>query len=194
MKAKIMDTGHLLVILSQTEVLRLGLNHNMARMPTALCKMTLAKLFLEGCRHTGFAYRNAHDITIRTFSVRDGTLALLFCVQSSSKLSSTPRRRFRIKQTTGPYIYRFACCTDLLNAAEQLVKTGISCPGATLLRVGMQYDVIFPLHRKMRRRAQALLAEYGVLRGKGRIAAAAAQEHGEWLSNDLLNSISGIKP
>ena len=89
MKAKIMDTGHLLVILSQTEVLRLGLNHNMARMPTALCKMTLAKLFLEGCRHTGFAYRNAHDITIRSARRYIG-IAILRAKQQQTLINTAP--------------------------------------------------------------------------------------------------------
>ena len=80
MKAKIMDASHLLIILSEQEALRLGLNSISVDIPTTLSKITLAKVFLEGCKYTGFSYSEAENITIRALSIRDGTFVLLFSV------------------------------------------------------------------------------------------------------------------
>ena len=61
-----MDASHLLIILSEQEALRLGLNSISVDIPTTLSKITLAKIFLEGCKYTGFSYSKAENITIRT--------------------------------------------------------------------------------------------------------------------------------
>ena len=68
-----MDASHLLIILSEQEALRLGLNSISVDIPTTLSKITLAKVFLEGCKYTGFSYSEAENITIRALSIRDGT-------------------------------------------------------------------------------------------------------------------------
>ena len=57
MKAKIMDASHLLIILSEQEALRLGLNSISVDIPTTLSKITLAKVFLEGCKYTGLLWK-----------------------------------------------------------------------------------------------------------------------------------------
>ena len=44
--------------------------------------------------------------------------------------------KFRIKETTGPYVYQFQNCTDMMDAAERLCMAGITCPKAKLLRFG----------------------------------------------------------
>ena len=54
-----MDASHLLIILSEQEALRLGLNSISVDIPTTLSKITLAKVFLEGCKYTGFSYSEA---------------------------------------------------------------------------------------------------------------------------------------
>ena len=72
-----MDASHLLIILSEQEALRLGLNSISVDIPTTLSKITLAKVFLEGCKYTGFSYSEAENITIRALSIRDGTFVLL---------------------------------------------------------------------------------------------------------------------
>ncbi|MFR5068536.1 MAG: hypothetical protein ACLTE2_00810 [Eubacteriales bacterium] len=103
MKAKIMDASHLLIILSEQEALRLGLNSISVDIPTTLSKITLAKVFLEGCKYTGFSYSEAENITIRALSIRDGTFVLLFSVHipNMSRIkSSFQRKKFRIKETT----------------------------------------------------------------------------------------------
>ncbi len=83
-ESKIMDASHLLIILSEQEALRLGLNSISVDIPTTLSKITLAKIFLEGCKYTGFSYSKAENITIRTLSVCDGTFVLLFRVHISN--------------------------------------------------------------------------------------------------------------
>lgn len=96
-----MDASHLLIILSEQEALRLGLNSISVDIPTTLSKITLAKVFLEGCKYTGFSYSEAENITIRALSIRDGTFVLLFSVHipnMSRGKSSLQRRKFRIKK------------------------------------------------------------------------------------------------
>ena len=118
-----MDASHLLIILSEQEALRLGLNSISVDIPTTLSKITLAKVFLEGCKYTGFSYSEAENITIRALSIRDGTFVLLFSVHipnMSRGKSSLQRRKFRIKETTGPYVYQFQNCTDMMDAVERL--------------------------------------------------------------------------
>ena len=151
MKAKIMDASHLLIILSEQEALRLGLNSISVDIPTTLSKITLAKVFLEGCKYTGFSYSEAENITIRALSIRDGTFVLLFSVHipNMSRIkSSFQRKKFRIKETTGPYVYQFQNCTDMMDAAERLCMAGITCPKAKLLRFGDKYRIIFHLRWK----------------------------------------------
>ena len=82
-----MDASHLLIILSEQEALRLGLNSISVDIPTTLSKITLAKVFLEGCKYTGFSYSEAENITIRALSIRDGTFVLLFSVHISEYVS-----------------------------------------------------------------------------------------------------------
>ncbi len=189
MKAKIMDDAHLLIILSEQEAYRLGLNCLSACRPTTFSKMTLARVFLEGCKHTGFSYADAENITIRTLAVRDGTFVLLFSVHTPNltrKTASLRRKVFKIKETTGPYVYQFQNCTDMMDAVERLYKMDIACPKTTLLRFGGKYRIIFHFRWKTSRHAKALLQEYGSLKGTGRIAAAAAAEHGQLLTDDLF--------
>ena len=192
MKAKIMDDSHLLIILSEQEALRLGLNSISVNIPTTLSKITLAKVFLEGCKYTGFSYAYAENITIRALSVRDGTFVLLFSVHIpnlSHGKSFLQRKKFRIKETTGPYVYQFQNCTDMMDAVERLNIAGITCPKAKLLRFGDKYRIIFHLRWRTSKYAKAILQEYGILKGKGRVAAAAAIEHGTLLTEDLFSAV-----
>jgi len=197
LKAKIMDASHLLIILSEQEALRLGLNSISVDIPTTLSKITLAKVFLEGCKYTGFSYSEAENITIRALSIRDGTFVLLFSVHipNMSRIkSSFQRKKFRIKETTGPYVYQFQNCTDMMDAAERLCMAGITCPKAKLLRFGDKYRIIFHLRWKTSKLAKAILQEYGILKGKGRVAAAAAMEHGILLTEDLFSTVCSTYP
>lgn len=90
-----MDASHLLIILSEQEALRLGLNSISVDIPTTLSKITLAKVFLEGCKYTGFSYSEAENITIRALSIRDGTFVLLFSVHipNMSRIKSSFQRK-----------------------------------------------------------------------------------------------------
>ena len=192
-----MDASHLLIILSEQEALRLGLNSISVDIPTTLSKITLAKIFLEGCKYTGLSYSKAENITIRTLSVCDGTFVLLFRVHISNisrGKSSLQRKKFRIKQTTGPYVYQFQNCTDMMDAVERLCITGITCPKTKLLRFGDKYRIIFHLRWKTSMLAKAILQEYGILKGKGRVAAAAAMEHGTLLTEDLFKTVFSTYP
>ncbi len=196
MKAKIMDESHLLIILTSQEALILGLNSVNTGMLTSLSKITLAKVFLEGCKYTGFSYKNAENITIRTLCVRDGTVVLLFSIQPPSlshRRLSVKRKKYHIKETTGPLIYQFESCTDMMNATEQLYRSGLTCPETKLVRLGDQYRMIIRFRRKTYKQARALLEEYGVLKGKGRVAAAATIEHGILLAEDLFSVMWGKK-
>ncbi len=42
--------------------------------------------------------------------------------------------------------------------------------------------------------AKAILQEYGILKGKGRVAAAAAMEHGTLLTEDLFKTVFSTYP
>lgn len=192
MKAKVMDASHLLIILSEQEALRMGLNSITVDVPTTLSKITLAKVFLEGCKFTGFSYNGAENITIRALSIRDGTFVLLFSIHVSTITLGKPskkRKKYRIKETTGPFVYQFQTCTDMMDAVEQLCLADLTCPKAKLLRFGDYYRIIFHLRWKTCGHAKALLQEYGVLKGKGRVAAAAAMEHGVLLTDDLFGTL-----
>ncbi|MFQ9440794.1 MAG: hypothetical protein ACLR13_07040 [Acutalibacteraceae bacterium] len=101
MKAKIMDASHLLIILSEQEALRLGLNSISVDIPTTL-----------------------------------------------SKITSFSKKKISNKETTGPYVYQFQNCTDMMDAAERLCMAGITCPKAKLLRFGGKYRIIFHLRWK----------------------------------------------
>lgn len=194
MKAKIMDDSHLLIILTGQEARHLGLNSANVDIPTALSKITLAKVFLEGCKYTGFSYNSAENIAIRTLYVRDGTVVLLFSIQAPNLIHSKPsdkRKKYRIKETTGPLVYQFETCTDMMNAAEQLYRSDLICPQTKLLQMGDKYRMVLHLRWKTYKHAKALLEEYGSLKGKGRIAAAVAAEHGILLSEDLFASMWG---
>lgn len=190
-----MDESHLLIILSEQESLRLGLNSISVDIPTTLSKIALAKVFLEGCKYTGFSYSEAENITIRALSIRDGTFVLLFSIHIPNMSRGKPsfqRKKFRIKETTDPYVYQFQNCTDMMDAVEQLYMAGITCPKAKLLRFGGKYRIIFYLRWKTSKYAKAILQEYGILKGKGRIAAAAAVEYGTLLTEDLFSTIGNI--
>lgn len=193
MKAKIMDDSHLLVILTEQETLRLGLNGMTIGMLTTLSKITLAKVFLEGCKNTGFSYHSAENITIRALSIQDGTFILLFSLHTPNlyySKSPKKRKKYRIKETTGPFVYQFQTCTDMMNAVEQMYIAGLSCSGAKLMRFGEKYRIIFHLKWKTCKHANTLLQEYGILKGKGHIAAAAAVEHGILLTEDLFGTLT----
>lgn len=192
MKAKVMDDSHLLIILTEEEALRLGLNSITVGIPTTLSKITLAKVFLEGCKHTGFSYNGAENITIRALSILDGTFVLLFSIHASNMSRGKPskeRKKYRIKETTGPFVYQFQTCTDMMDAVEQLCIADLTCPKAKLLRFGDRYRIIFHLRWQTCRHSKALLQEYGILKGKGRVAAAAAMEHGILLTDDLFGTL-----
>ena len=71
---------------------------------------------------------------------------------------------------------------------------GITCPKAKLLRFGGKYRIIFHLRWKTSKFAKAILQEYGILKGKGRVAAAAAMEHGILLTEDLFSTVCSTYP
>ena len=108
--------------------------------------------------------------------------------------SSLQRKKFRIKETTGPYVYQFQNCTDMMDAVERLCMAGITCPKAKLLRFGGKYRIIFHLRWKTSKYEKAILQEYGILKGKGRVAAAAAMEHGTLLTEDLFGTVCSTYP
>ena len=76
-----MDASHLLIILSEQEALRLGLNSISVDIPTTLSKITLAKVFLEGCKYTGFSYSEAENIQFVRFLFETAPLyCCLVCI------------------------------------------------------------------------------------------------------------------
>ncbi len=81
----------------------------------------------------------------------------------------------------------------MMNATEQLYRSGLTCPETKLVRLGDQYRMIIRFRRKTYKQARALLEEYGVLKGKGRVAAAATIEHGILLAEDLFSVMWGKK-
>ena len=91
-------------------------------------------------------------------------------------------------------MYQFQNCTDMMDAAERLCMAGITCPKAKLLRFGGKYRIIFHLRWKTSKFAKAILQEYGILKGKGRVAAAAAMEHGILLTEDLFSTVCSTYP
>lgn len=194
MKAKIMDASHLLLILSAREVLCLGLSGLYEKIPRAVSRITLAKVFLDGCKYTGFCYQNAKNILIRTLPMQTGGIALLFCLQGNASVPEK-RKRFQIKQIVGPYIYRFETCTDMMNAAEHLHKAGLAnTPDAKLLQFGQHYRIILELKWQAIKHTKAILREYGTFLGKGRIAAATCLEHGTLLTNNLFGALFKTPP
>ena len=59
---------------------------------------------------------------------------------------------------------------------------------------GGKYRIIFHLRWKTSKLAKAILQEYGILKGKGRVAAAAAMEHGILLTEDLFSTVCSTYP
>jgi len=180
LKIKSIDPTHLLVVLSPTETDYLGI-HPETQWQNLHTRLTVAKIFAAACDRTSFSAGRC-KITIRIAASQEGETLLLF--------SASPRKQYRIKNSAGPLIYRFAHTDDLIDAAGRLLRSNVGCGNAALFAYRTDYRLIVSPRYSRRVKATLILSEYGLLCGKGREAAAVIREHGTLLSPDFFGALA----
>ena len=180
MKIKSIDPNHLLVVLSPTETDFFGIRPE-TQWQNLHTRLTVAKIFAVACDHAAFSARRA-KISIRITASREGDTLLLF--------SASPRKRYRIKNSSDPMVYLFHNPGDLIDAAGHLYRAKADCGRAALFLQKNQYWLIVTPRFSQRIKSSLILREYGTLCDRGKESAAAVQEHGRLLSQDFFASLN----
>lgn len=185
MKTKTIDAAHMLIILTAQESRSLGLSPNNICWNSLHCRLAIARIFVAACRDTNFA-ANKNKIELKAMATADGECVLIFSTNPSAK----PKRKvYKIKTSLGPYVYQFQCVDDVLNTIERLYNANLNCNECSLLRAEKRYQLIISPPYGLCSVTSCILKEYGSLCGKGKTAAAFAQENGELLCNDAIHTI-----
>lgn len=186
MKTKTIDAAHMLIILTAQESRSLGLSPNSICWNSLHCRLAIARIFVAACAGTDFA-ANKNKIELKAMATADGECVLIF---STDPYSAKPKRKvYKIKTSAGPYVYQFANVGDVLNTIERLYRADLGCSDCTLLRVEGCYRLIISPPYGICSDVSCILKEYGALCGKGKTAAAFAQENGELLCTDAIQTI-----
>lgn len=185
MKTKTIDAAHMLIILTAQESRSLGLSPNSLCWNSLHCRLAIARLFVAACAGTNFA-ANKNKIELKAMATADGECVLIFSTDPSVK----PKRKvYKIKTSAGPYVYQFASAGDVLNTIERLYRAELDCADCTLVRVEGCYRLIISPPYGLCSDVSCILKEYGALCGKGITAAAFAQENGEVLCTNAIQTV-----
>lgn len=175
----------MLIILTAQESRSLGLSPDSICWNSLHCRLTIARIFVAACAGTNFA-SSKNKIELKAMATADGECVLIFSTDPSAK----PKRKlYKIKTSSGPYVYQFPSVSDALNALERLYRANMNCTDCTLLRSSSGYRLVISPPCGLCSAVSGILTEYGTLGGKGKTAASFAQEDGEVLCTDAIHTV-----
>lgn len=185
MKTKTIDAAHMLIILTAQESQSLGISPDSMCWNSLHCRLAIARIFLAACAGTNFA-ANTNKIELKAMATADGECVLIFSTNPAVK----PKRKlYKIKTSSGPYVYQFRDAGDVLNTIERLYRAKLDCPDCTLLRSSsFGYRLVISPPYALCSAVSGILTEYGTLCGKGKTAAAFAMEDGQIICKDAIRT------
>lgn len=188
MKIELVDDTRLYITLVPSDLKDLNLTFEELSWNDTHSKKVIEDLLKLAAWKTGFK-TTGHNLLIEAIPEFLGGCMLKFTLLPA-KTKST-RKKYRIKEPEGPYIYEFENAENVLRAIELLAQNKEPRGKSRLLLNGSAYTLILYPPKKLPERADALLSEYGHFNGRGKSAAAAALEHGRLLAdNNAVDSIA----
>lgn len=173
-----------MIVLAKEDMQEYGLTFEELDWHDRQSRESMKQLLRLACAQTGFCIRG-HRMMIEAAPGSGGCLILVTLLDAGKE-----RKTYRIKKPCGFYVYAFADVEDLLCAVERLYGEAQPTTGSRLVRVDRQYRLILRAPKGLSPAEQSLLGEYGQLVGRGKLAAAAAAEHGVILAAE--NAIARI--
>ena len=177
---ELVDESRLLITLAPADMQLLDISFEQLDWRDCHSKKVMKELILLAQNETGFT-ADGHKLLIEALPEGGGGCRLWVTLLPGE--AGKTRKKFRIKGRFGPYVYQFDSAEQLLNALAHLKAAGSrpSCPNS-LIAGEKSYRLVFYPLGTLAPAVDAVLSEYGRLKGRGTIAAAAAAEHGTLLA------------
>lgn len=179
MTIELVNRSRLLITLPLADMELLGISFDQLSWSDFHSQKVIKELILLAENQTGFA-TNGHKMLIEALPEDGGCLLWITLLPEKG---GNGRKKFRIKGKSGPYVYQFASAEQLLSALSRLKTFGnrFICP-SSLVSCETGYRLLLYPHGTLSPSVDAVLSEYGRLKGRGNLAAAAAAEHGRLLA------------
>lgn len=187
MQMEMLENGCLKIMLSEEDLVILGLNFASMEEDNDATRDAIQMLLLAAREETGFAPENG--VTVEALPV-DGGCLLLFT-------PSAGHRRVRMKRASGPYIYELEDAEQLFPLADGLCRLGGArkrplppMAGSSLYRFDGRYRLVVYPASTLPKGVGQLFAEFARSAGEGDAAAAFTAEHGQAVAvGDALSKL-----
>lgn len=180
------DETRLMIVLAREDMLQYNLSFSQLDWCDRHSRKAIKELLELAQQQTGFTTKGKRML-IEAAPGGDGCLILVTLLLSGQ---GKDRKKYKIKQPCGVFVYEFETAEDLLSAVERLYATRHYPESAVLILFDGKYRLVLLSKGGLPAAAEAILSEYGRLAGKGRAVQAAVMEHGKLLSQgDVIGEI-----
>lgn len=182
------DETRLLIALSDEDMKSLDISFKELDWTDDYSRKVIKKLLHRAKNETGFS-TDENKLMIEAIPQLNGCFVLVTLLAQKSH-DNIPRKFYKIKNNSRPFIFSFKNSENLICAVERLYNLQNKFIENKIIKYKNQYFFILYLNGFISSRLLAILSEYGVLIGKDLVTAAKINERGKIIAeNNAINQL-----